>query len=160
MAHQHHGHRKADAQFPSVKGFVFTSRCVFHFIFLSFWMFIQILFLLICLLPYGAGWVMLLESKVTAPVSANARPSTTAPVVTVMEAIAKIFPLKTEVVPSVAELPTCQKMLAALAPPLRITWRPVVVVSVEAIWKMKTALASPWASSVRSPEDISREEVD
>ena len=60
-----------------------------------------------------------------------------------MEVKARMFPLKTEVVPRVAELPTCQKMFAALAPPLRITWRPDVVVSVDAIWKMKTALASP-----------------
>src|ERR1051325_5511268 len=89
------------------------------------------------------GIVMVLESSVTAPVRANSRPSTAAPVVTVMEAKARMFPLKTEVVPSVAELPTCQKMLAALAPPLRITWRPEVVVSVDAIWKMKTAFGSP-----------------
>jgi len=32
----------------------------------------------------------------------------TAPVVTVMEAIARMFPSKIEVVPSVAELPTTQ----------------------------------------------------
>ena len=102
----------------------------------------------------------ILESKVTAPVRANSRPSTAAPVVTVMEAKARMFPLKTEAVPSVAELPTCQKMLAALAPPLRITWRPEVVVRVDAIWKIQTALASPWASSVRSPDEISSEEVD
>src|SRR4029077_18401468 len=38
--------------------------------------------------------------------------------------------------------------------------RPTVVVRVDAIWKMKTALTSPWASSVRSPEEISSEEVD
>src|SRR5512135_2606584 len=61
---------------------------------------------------------IILESKVTAPVRANNRPSTVAPVVTVMEAIGRMLPLKTEPVPSVAELPTCQKMLAALAPPL------------------------------------------
>ena len=67
--------------------------------------------------------------------------------------------MNTDVVPSVAELPTCQKMLAALAPPLRMTWRPVVVVRVEAIWKMNTAFASPWASSVRSPDEISSDEV-
>jgi len=70
-----------------------------------------------------------------------------------------MFPLKTEVVPRVAELPTCQKTLAAWALPLRMTWRDVVV-RVDAIWKMKTALASPWASSVRSPDDISSEDVD
>jgi len=31
-----------------------------------------------------------------------------------------MFPLKTEFVPRVAELPTCQKMLEAWAAPLRI----------------------------------------
>src|SRR5437667_5595831 len=106
------------------------------------------------------GIVIVLESKVTAPFRANSLPSTAAPVVTVMDVKARMFPLKTEVVPRVAELPTCQKILAAFAPPLRITWRPEVVVSVDAIWKMKTAFASPWASRVRSPEEISSEEVD
>src|ERR1041384_3271187 len=103
------------------------------------------------------GIAIVLESKVTAPFCANSRPSTVAPVVTVMEVKARMFPLKTEVVPRVAELPTCQKTLAAWAPPLRITCRPEVVVSVEAIWKMKIALVSPWASRVRSPEEISSE---
>src|SRR5438105_10633063 len=103
---------------------------------------------------------MVLVSKVTAAVRANSRPSTAAPVVTVIEANARMLPLNTEPVPRVAELPTCQKTLAALAPPLKITWRPTVVVRVDAIWKMNTALASPWASSVRSPEEISSEEVD
>src|SRR5437667_5716726 len=108
----------------------------------------------------GIANPMILESRVTAPVRANSRPSTAAPVVTVMEANARMFPLNTEPVPRVAELPTCQNTVAALAPPLRITWRAEVVVRVDAIWKMKTALASPWASSVRSPEEISSEEVD
>src|SRR5438874_9213872 len=107
-----------------------------------------------------SGIVIVLASKVTAPFRANSRPSTAAPVVTVMDVKARMFPLKTEVVPRVAELPTCQKTLAALAPPLRITWRPEVVVRVDAIWKMKTALASPWASSVRLAEDIASEDVD
>jgi len=80
-------------------------------------------------------------------------------VASVIDVIASMFPLKTEVVPRVAELPTCQKTLAAWALPLRMTWRDVVV-RVDAIWKMKTALASPWASSVRSPDDISSEDVD
>ena len=80
---------------------------------------------------------MVLESSVTAAVRANSRPSTVAPVVTVIEAKARMFPLNTEPVPRVAELPTCQKTLAALAPPLRLTWRPDVVTSVEPIWKMK-----------------------
>ncbi len=79
------------------------------------------------------GIVMVLASRVTAAVRANARPSSVAPVVSVMEAKARMFPFMTEVVPKVAELPTCQKMLAALAPPLKITWRPAVMVNVDAI---------------------------
>src|SRR5207237_5087826 len=89
-----------------------------------------------------AGMATILESRVTAPVRANSRPSTAAPVVTVMEAKARMFPLNTELVSRVAELPTCQKMLAALAPPLRITWRAEVVVRVDAIGKMKPGLAA------------------
>ena len=45
----------------------------------------------------------------------------------------------------------CVIAVVALAPPLRMTWVPELVVSVEPIWKMKTALASPCASSVRLP---------
>src|SRR6185503_1733975 len=66
----------------------------------------------------------------------------------------------TEPVPKVAELPTCQTTLAACAPPVKITCRPDVVVSVEPIWKMNTAFASPWASRVRSLEEISSDDVD
>ena len=99
-------------------------------------------------------------SIVTAATRAKARPSSVAPVASVMDWSAMIVPLNTEVVPKVAELPTCQKMFEALAPPLRMTCRPEVVVKVDAIWKMKTAFALPCASSVRSPEDISSEEVD
>ena len=91
----------------------------------------------------AVGIVMVLESKVTAPFLAKSLPSTAAPVVSVMEVKARMFPLKPEVVPRVAELPTCHTTLAAWAPPLKMTWRPEVVVSVDAIWKMKTALASP-----------------
>src|SRR6058998_1771596 len=79
----------------------------------------------------GIANPMILESSVTAAIRANSRPSTAAPVVTVMEAKARMFPLNTEPVPRVAELPTCQKTFAALAPPLKITWRPTVVVRVE-----------------------------
>ncbi len=59
-------------------------------------------------LGYGAGSVMVLASKVTAPIRVNALPSSVAPVFKVMDWSAKMFPLKTEVVPKVAELPTCQ----------------------------------------------------
>ena len=103
---------------------------------------------------------MVLPAIVTAPVLANALPSSVAPVLKVMDCIAITVPLKTEVVPKVAELPTCQKMLDASAPPLKITLRPDVVVSVVAIWMMKTAFTSPFASNVRSPDDTAREEAD
>ena len=67
---------------------------------------------------------MVLPAIVIPPVLANALPSSVAPVLKVMDCIARIVPLKTEVVPKVAELPTCQKMLDADAPPLRITLTP------------------------------------
>ena len=105
-------------------------------------------------------FTMVLPAIVTAPVLANALPSSVAPVLKVMDCIAITVPLKTEVVPNVAELPTCQKMLDANAPPLRITLRPDVVVSVDAICIMKMAFAFPFASKVRLPDDIASEEVD
>src|SRR6187549_888225 len=69
-------------------------------------------------------------------------------------------PTKTDVEPKVADVPTCQKTLAALAPFVRKTWRPDVVVNVDAIWKMKTASGSPCPSSVRLPDEIASDEVD
>ena len=47
-------------------------------------------------------------SIVTAPVDASARPLRFAPVVSVILAVAKMFPRKLLPVPSVAELPTTQ----------------------------------------------------
>jgi len=76
---------------------------------------------------------MVLESIVTAAILANALPVRVAPVLSVTAWLAMMVPSNTEVVPSVAEVPTCQKMLAALAPPLRIIWRPAVVTRVDAI---------------------------
>lgn len=70
---------------------------------------------------------------VTDPVRAKILPSILAPVFNVMDCMAITVPLNTLVVPNVAELPTCQKILAAKAPPLKITFRPEVVVSVVAI---------------------------
>ena len=95
--------------------------------------------------------VMTSSSKVTDAFEANTRPSTVTPVCTWMDANARMFPMKVEVVPSVAELPTCQKTLQACAPPRRLTLLLDAVMSVVAIWKMKTPLGSPWASSVRVP---------
>src|SRR5213083_2952808 len=73
---------------------------------------------------------------------------------------ASTFPFMIESPPKVAELPTCQKTWQAVAPPLRTTLRPTVVMRVDGIWKMKTASGSPWASRVRSPDVISSEDVD
>ena len=67
---------------------------------------------------------MVLASRVTAPVLARHLPSSFAPVLNVIDCIASIVPLNTDVVPNVAEEPTCQKMLEAFAPPLKITFLP------------------------------------
>ena len=55
-------------------------------------------------------------SSVTAPLRASTRPSIVTPVVTVMLVSARMLPRKVEPVPSVAELPTCQKTLHERAP--------------------------------------------
>jgi hypothetical protein len=62
------------------------------------------------------GIVMVLVSNVTAPFSASAWPTMVAPVFSVMDINAKMFPSKAVLVPSVAELPTCQKTLPGWAP--------------------------------------------
>jgi len=94
---------------------------------------------------------MRLLSKVTAPLSAIARPfRIDDPVVTVMEALAMIVPWKAVFVPRVAELPTCQKTLAADAPLISVTLELLAVVSVLPIWKMKRALELPWPSRTRA----------
>ena len=54
-----------------------------------------------------------------------------------------MVPLKTEVVPSVADAPTCQKMLAASAPPARRTLIPLPTMRFDAIWKIQTSVALP-----------------
>ena len=94
---------------------------------------------------------MVLVSNVTAALRASTLPSTVAPVVTVIDVRARMDPRKLEAVPSVAELPTCQKTLQAWAPLTRFTLLADAVVSVEPAWKMKTAFALPWASSVSAP---------
>ncbi len=60
-----------------------------------------------------SGVVIVLESNVTAPLRANNRPCTRAFVLAVIEVRARMVPRKVEPTPSVAELPTCQKMLQA-----------------------------------------------
>jgi hypothetical protein len=60
-----------------------------------------------------SGTVMTSSSRVTAPLRASARPMIVSPVVTVIEVRARTLPWKEELVPRVAELPTCQKTLQA-----------------------------------------------
>ena len=70
-----------------------------------------------------------------------------------------MLPARVENVPSVAELRTCQKTFDACAPPVKSTLLPDAVMSVEPIWKMKTALGLPWALRVSVPV-IPSEEAD
>lgn len=90
-------------------------------------------------------------NKVTAPFRAKALPLRTAPVPSEMEESARIFPEKEALVPTVAELPTCQKTLEGWAPLMRDTLLPTAVVRALAIWKMNWAFGLPPASSVTVP---------
>jgi hypothetical protein len=98
------------------------------------------------------GAVMVFVSRVTAPFMANRRPSTVAAVVAVMSVRANRFPRNTELVPRVAELPTCQNTLHACVPLINATVLEEEVINVDPAWKTKTALGSPCASSVTVPE--------
>ena len=89
--------------------------------------------------------------NVTAPLRARSLPFTVAPSFTEIDVKARMLPWNAVLVPSVAELPTCQKTLHAWAPLTRLTLLSVAVMSVDAIWKMNTARGSPCASSVRRP---------
>ena len=97
------------------------------------------------------GLVMVLVSRVTEPFRANMRPMAVAPVFMVMEVSARMVPRKLVAVPSVAELPTCQKTLQDRAPLVSNTRLLLAVVSVEPTWKTKTAPASSSASRVSVP---------
>ena len=89
------------------------------------------------------GVVITLESKVTAPLRANIRPVMVAPVVALTEVNASTVPTNTEFVPSVAELPTSQNTLHAVAPPVSVTMLVEPVMSVLAPWNTNTALGLP-----------------
>jgi hypothetical protein len=66
--------------------------------------------------------VIVFVSRVTAPLRARALPSRMlARVVRVMLVSARMLPWNAVSVPSVAELPTCQKTLHAWAPFVRLT---------------------------------------
>lgn len=68
-----------------------------------------------------------------------------------IEARASTVPTKVLPVPSVAELPTCQKTWHAWAPLSITTELADAVVSVDPIWKMNTAFGSPCPSRVNAP---------
>jgi len=62
-----------------------------------------------------------------------------------------VEPWNWEPAPSVAELPTCQKTLEALAPLISFTLLPAAVINVEPVWKIHTAFGLPAASSFTMP---------
>src|SRR5438270_13414043 len=102
----------------------------------------------------------MLLSNVTAPFRASALPFNVAPVLTVIDARAIMFPANVVLVPRVAELPTCQKTFFDWAPPLRITWLlPEAVVSVATIWKIQTPSALPPSARFRLIPSVGWERV-
>ena len=62
-----------------------------------------------------------------------------------------MVPTNVELVPRVAELPTCQYTLHGEAPLMSDTVLPDAVVRVEPIWNTQTALGFPCASRVSVP---------
>lgn len=77
------------------------------------------------------GRVMVLVSRVTAPLRAKTRPFTVVPVCTEIEVNAMMVPTKVVLVPRVAELPTCQNTLHGEAPLMRATVLPDAVINVD-----------------------------
>ena len=71
------------------------------------------------------GTVAPLPLKVTPAVNAKALPFIVLLVFIVMAWLANMVPLKTENVPRTAEVPTCQKIFWACAPPSRMTLTPL-----------------------------------
>jgi len=99
-------------------------------------------------------FVIVLESSVTVPVRATSEPLIVAPVVAVIDDKATMCPAKFELVPSVAEDPTCQKTLQACAPLVRITLLPLAVVKESGKVKTNTEFGSPAPLSVSEPERL------
>lgn len=88
------------------------------------------------------GTVIVLESIVTAPFIANARPSSVAPVSSVTDWVAMIVPAKSVDVPNVADAVTCQNTLHAWAPFSKTTDAEEPVMSVDPAWKIHTEFGS------------------
>ena len=97
------------------------------------------------------GALMVLLSRVTAAVEASRRPVTVAPVCAVTEARASTVPTKVELVPRVAELPTCQKTLQEAWEVVNLTTLREPVIRVLEAWKMNTAFGFVRLSSVSVP---------
>ncbi len=68
-----------------------------------------------------------------------------------------MLPTNVESVPMVAELPTCQKTLHALAPLISNTLEALAVVRVLPILKRKTLAGFPWPSRVRVPVKLAED---
>ena len=73
------------------------------------------------------------------------------PLSTVIDVSARMLPTNTEPLPNVAELPTCQNTLHSDAPLINAIELPLLVIRVESVWKMKTALGLFWPSSTNWP---------
>src|SRR5436309_4036912 len=104
--------------------------------------------------PAHAEMFTVLVSRVTAPLRASALPVKPAPVVIVMVVRAMMFPENVLPVPSVAELPTCQKRFGGqVVPPVlvRTTDDALAVVSVLPILNRKSAFGLPWKLRVSVP---------
>jgi hypothetical protein len=100
----------------------------------------------------------LLLSIVTAPFRARTLPETVVLVKRLMLVSARIFPTKVVPVPSVAELPTCQKSLHCCPPLMRSTDELLPVISVLPTLNIQTASVFPPPSSVSTPVFEAEEE--
>jgi len=89
--------------------------------------------------------VMVLESNVTAPVCARARPFKLAPVCRLMDVDARIFPINEVFVPRVAELTTRHHTSQGLSP---TTLAVPEVMRVDADLKIQTSVLNPLRVSV------------
>jgi hypothetical protein len=87
------------------------------------------------------GTVTVLDCKVTAPLLARSLPVMVAPVVALIDALAITVPWNCAEVPIVAELPTSQNTLHALAPPVITIWVADPIVNVLAAWNTHTEFA-------------------
>ena len=96
-------------------------------------------------------FVIVLLSKVTAPVIARSCPLMIALLFAVIDWSAYILPENSEFIPKVAELPTCQNVLHAFVFSVYTTLLSVAVTRVDSIWKMNSASSSPLESSVKVP---------